>query len=212
MGFIQLPNYRVASYTTFSLFPAVGEKGVWYLDETLADGYLWTGAIYEAQGGGGGGGAWGSITGTLTDQTDLADYYGRNTILGSTVTISTKTTVFTNAVAANTKYSFEYTIYYFSDGISNFGMWPTYPAGCVLTYSQTLSPASSGYQPAEVDANVYTTGSDAGNNTASYQLFKLWLDVETGSTAGNVVLRLTNNSGTYGEARKGSHMRARIVT
>lgn len=59
-------------YSSFAAFPGAGRQGVIYIDLASSDFYLWTGTVYELQsGGGGGGGVWGSITGTLSSQTDL---------------------------------------------------------------------------------------------------------------------------------------------
>lgn len=61
-------------YSSFAAFPAVGKRGVFYIDLATNEAYLWDGAVYEmlaGGGGGGGGGTWGSITGTLSSQTDL---------------------------------------------------------------------------------------------------------------------------------------------
>lgn len=60
----------VASYANFAAFPASGTAGTVYIDEASADVYLWTGAVYELQSGISGI-AWGAITGTLSNQTDL---------------------------------------------------------------------------------------------------------------------------------------------
>lgn len=71
-GYVDLPiTTGNASYPDFTDFPPVGIEGIIYIDEGNADLYLWDGVAYELQGGGGGGGTWGSITGTLSDQTDL---------------------------------------------------------------------------------------------------------------------------------------------
>lgn len=61
----------IEPYSSFASFPASGNFGTIYLDTASADVYLWNGTAFELSSGGGGGGAWGSITGTLSAQTDL---------------------------------------------------------------------------------------------------------------------------------------------
>lgn len=62
---------EVRVYDTFAGFPAEGNSGNIYLDESTGDLYYWDGDSYESAGGSGGGGEWGSILGVLADQTDL---------------------------------------------------------------------------------------------------------------------------------------------
>lgn len=77
--------YPYGSYADFASFPAVGIKGTIYIDEALSELYVWDGAAYVSAGGGGGG-AWGTITGTITDQTDLvAQLALKDTILDPAV-------------------------------------------------------------------------------------------------------------------------------
>lgn len=54
------------SYANVASFPAVGKRGVFYIDLATNDAYLWDGAVYELLAGGGGGGTWDSLTGSLT--------------------------------------------------------------------------------------------------------------------------------------------------
>lgn len=63
----------VISYPSASYFPATGQLGVIYIDQSTHTAYIWTDTPgYESISGGGGGSvAWGSITGTLSAQTDL---------------------------------------------------------------------------------------------------------------------------------------------
>lgn len=57
-------------HANFASFPVTGTSGIIYVDTGLNDLYLWTGTVYELQSSTGGG-TWGSITGTLSSQTDL---------------------------------------------------------------------------------------------------------------------------------------------
>lgn len=57
-------------HPNFASFPVTGTSGIIYVDSGLNDLYLWTGTVYELQSSTGGG-TWGSITGTLSSQTDL---------------------------------------------------------------------------------------------------------------------------------------------
>lgn len=50
-GYFIYPN---GPFANFASFPTVGTPGVIYVDLALSDLYLWTGAVYELQGGGGG--------------------------------------------------------------------------------------------------------------------------------------------------------------
>ena len=65
--------YPYGSYSSYLDFPAVGDPNIVYIDRTNVDTYLYNASsgLYEQQNGAGGGGTWGSITGTLSSQTDL---------------------------------------------------------------------------------------------------------------------------------------------
>lgn len=80
-----VPNNE--SYASFAAFPPTGAEGILYIDTGSADLYLWKSTLYELQSsGGGGGGTWGSITGTLSAQTDLqAALDAKDTILDPAV-------------------------------------------------------------------------------------------------------------------------------
>ena len=75
MGFVRTPAQgggggtdSVLSYANYAAFPGAGEVGKIYIDEANDDIYLWTGAVYEQQGGSGG----------TTDHTALSNI-GTNT-------------------------------------------------------------------------------------------------------------------------------------
>jgi hypothetical protein len=70
----QLPSYvdDVLEYADLASFPATGTTGKIYVDLATNKIYRWSGTIYvEISSSAGGGGTWGSITGTLSNQTDL---------------------------------------------------------------------------------------------------------------------------------------------
>jgi len=70
----QLPSYvdDVLEYANLASFPATGETGKIYVDLATNKIYRWSGTVYiEISSSAGGGGTWGSITGTLSNQTDL---------------------------------------------------------------------------------------------------------------------------------------------
>jgi hypothetical protein len=69
----KLPKDKgVRSYGDFTMFPTIGQFDAIYIDLASGETYFWDGSMYVlSSGGGGGGAAWGGITGTLSDQTDL---------------------------------------------------------------------------------------------------------------------------------------------
>jgi hypothetical protein len=70
----QLPSYvdDVLEYADLASFPATGTTGKIYVDLATNKIYRWSGTVYvEISSSAGGGGTWGSITGTLSNQTDL---------------------------------------------------------------------------------------------------------------------------------------------
>jgi hypothetical protein len=70
----QLPSYvdDVLEYANLASFPATGTTGKIYVDLATNKIYRWSGTVYiEISSSAGGGGTWGSITGTLSNQTDL---------------------------------------------------------------------------------------------------------------------------------------------
>ena len=70
----QLPSYvdDVLEYANLASFPLTGTTGKIYVDLTTNKIYRWSGTIYvEISSSAGGGGTWGSIIGTLSNQTDL---------------------------------------------------------------------------------------------------------------------------------------------
>jgi hypothetical protein len=64
-----LVSTGVEQYASFALFPVTGSANVIYIDMSVPEPYVWNGTAYESMGGGSV--VWGSITGTLSDQTDL---------------------------------------------------------------------------------------------------------------------------------------------
>ena len=69
-----LPSYvdDVIEVANYAALPVTGETGKIYITLDTNFIYRWSGTIYIQVGGGGGGGAtWGTITGTLSNQTDL---------------------------------------------------------------------------------------------------------------------------------------------
>jgi hypothetical protein len=70
----QLPSYvdDVLEYADFASLPATGTTGKIYVTLDTNKIYRWSGTVYvEISSSAGGGGTWGSITGTLSNQTDL---------------------------------------------------------------------------------------------------------------------------------------------
>lgn len=64
----------VQEYTNAGLFPAVGNINIIYIDKTTSTIYRWDGSVYRNLGG-----VWGTITGTIANQTDLANYINATT-------------------------------------------------------------------------------------------------------------------------------------
>jgi len=78
----QLFNSRLHNITTAARIILGGtlstsDKGYMVYDTDLSSPYFWDGTQWLAAGGGGGA-VWGSITGTLTAQTDLTAYLTAN--------------------------------------------------------------------------------------------------------------------------------------
>ncbi len=70
----QLPSYvdDVLEYADLASLPATGTTGKIYVTLDTNKIYRWSGTVYvEISSSAGGGGTWGSITGTLSNQTDL---------------------------------------------------------------------------------------------------------------------------------------------
>lgn len=68
---INIPS-QVVQVANYAALPATGAVNKIYITIDTDFLYRWTGSTYEqVGGGGGGGGTWGSITGTLSNQTDL---------------------------------------------------------------------------------------------------------------------------------------------
>jgi hypothetical protein len=63
-----LVSTGVQQYASFALFPVTGSANVIYVDMSNFKPYVWDGSAYESIGGSA---TWGSITGTLSAQTDL---------------------------------------------------------------------------------------------------------------------------------------------
>jgi hypothetical protein len=84
----QLPSYvdDVVEVTSFEALPVVGEAGKIYVTLNKGNIYRWSGSIYirianEAA-------AWGTITGTLSDQTDLRDALDLKALKATTISTS----------------------------------------------------------------------------------------------------------------------------
>ena len=63
-----LVSTGVQQYASFALFPVTGSANVIYIDMSVLKPYVWDGSAYASIGGSA---TWGSITGTLSAQTDL---------------------------------------------------------------------------------------------------------------------------------------------
>jgi predicted heme/steroid binding protein len=80
-------NITTASRTTLGASLSTSSKGYMVYDTDLSSPYFWDGTQWKAAGGGGG--TWGSITGTITAQTDLVNYIaGLYTPKSRTLTIN----------------------------------------------------------------------------------------------------------------------------
>lgn len=83
-----LPSYvdDVLEYADFASFPATGEAGKIYIDLAQNDIYRWSGSVY-VEVAGTAPTTWGSITGTLSNQTDLQNTFdGKVDVSGDTMT------------------------------------------------------------------------------------------------------------------------------
>lgn len=73
----RLHNITTVARTALGLTLGLGDVGYQVYDTDDFSPYFWDGMAWQSAGGGGGG-TWGTITGTVTDQTDLITYLGSN--------------------------------------------------------------------------------------------------------------------------------------
>jgi len=179
----RLHNITTASRVALGATLGVGDKGYQVYDVDLFEPYWWDGSAWQTPGGGGA--VWGSITGTLTAQTDLtayltANYYPLATnpanyidltdlSAGTGISYNNLTGVITNSAPDQT------VVLTGGTGISTSGTYPNF------TITNT-SPSSGGtvtgtgttnYVPkwssstALTDSSIFDNGTSVGIGTAT---------------------------------------------
>lgn len=166
----QLPSYvdDVLEYANLASFPATGETGKIYVDLATNKIYRWSGTVYiEISSSAGGGGTWGSITGTLSNQTDLQaaldakqdDLNGTGFVKASGTTITYDNSTYLTTSAAATAY----VPYTGATGNVNIGSHSLTAADLVINHASGSGVAASITKGGSGEALTVVKSSGSGN-------------------------------------------------
>ena len=173
----RLHNITTAARTALGIGLTTNDKGYMVYDTDLSSPYFWDGVQWNAAGGGGG--TWGSITGTLTAQTDLINYRSTNytpqsrtlTINGTTYDLSADRSWTVSGLPSQATHNGQWLT---TDGTN--ASWSALSGNVSLFTNDAnyiTSAALSGYVPytgatADVDLGIYSLAtSEAITNLVS---------------------------------------------
>ena len=144
----QLPSYvdDVVEYANLASFPATGTTGKIYVALDTNKIYRWSGSTYIEINASSGGGTWGSITGTLSNQTDLATALSGKQ---GTITLTTVGSTGTATLIGNTL-----NIPNYSGGTGTVGTISRNVQNFTATGGQTIFTISGGYTAGYIDVFV----------------------------------------------------------
>lgn len=144
----QLPSYvdDVVEYANLASFPATGVTGKIFVALDTNKIYRWSGSTYIEINASSGGGTWGSITGTLSNQTDLATALSGKQ---GTITLTTVGSTGTATLIGNTL-----NIPNYSGGTGTVGTISRNVQNFIATAGQTTFTISGGYAAGYIDVFV----------------------------------------------------------
>lgn len=144
----QLPSYvdDVVEYANLASFPVTGVTGKIFVALDTNKIYRWSGSTYIEINASSGGGTWGSITGTLSNQTDLATALSGKQ---GTITLTTIGSTGTATLIGNTL-----NIPNYSGGTGTVGTISRNVQNFTATAGQTTFTISGGYTAGYIDVFV----------------------------------------------------------
>jgi hypothetical protein len=171
--------------------------------------------------GGAGGAAWGDITGTITDQSDLAAYLTRiptyyittGDVTGNSG-VDTNVSLLSCSLAANKTYHIEV----FIRGTTvNAAVWniqhrPTYTGTIGALYATVGGAAVSNQNIlSQPPASGTQLGVSTGANNTDFSLGTLFISLTVGGSATTFTYAFRSNNATSTTIKAGSHMRVTLL-
>lgn len=191
----------IGTYTSTAGFPTVGTQGIIYIDKTNSDLYLWTGAVYELQGGGGG------------NDPRLRNFRTTSDVSGA-VGVDQAVSEMSCTLTANKHYYIEVVGRYTTAAAAlwNITHRPSY-TGTITALYATVGGAQVSNQNilSQPPASAFLLGNSLGANNTDFSLAMCFISLSTGGSDTTFTYQF-RSAANVSVLKSGSHIRVTEIS